>query len=156
METLITAFSTEIYILYKLNNTKCPDGKIKILHKSPAGFAVHAIWTTATKIPAIIEKQFKERKTIKEETWRISQNKAEGEYKISLVGNPISLHCRCEIIRNTNKTCTLTINSTVDVDIPLIGSKLARIIAKISEDALDQEYEFISSHPPLEGGAPPP
>jgi hypothetical protein len=76
-----------------------------------------------------------------------------GTFAVEAKGTPVRVHGSLRLAPKGTKGCTNTLAVTVECKLPLIGGKIADLVAKDTRRAVDHEQEWTSAR--LEGAGGP-
>ncbi len=75
-----------------------------------------------------------------------SKGRRSGTFVVEAKGAPVRLHGTLRLVRRGAKGCTNTTDVTVECRVPLIGGKIADLVANDTRRALDHEQAWMSGH----------
>ena len=82
------------------------------------------------------------------DVWSAADRKGrrDGTFAVEAKGAPVRLHGTLRLVPRGAKGCTNTIDVTVECGVPLIGGKIADLVANDTRRALDHEQTWMSEH----------
>ena len=75
-----------------------------------------------------------------------SDGRRTGTFVVEAKGTPVRLHGTLELVPRGAKGCTNTTDVEVECKVPLIGGKIADLVANDTRRALDHEQTWMSEH----------
>ena len=75
-----------------------------------------------------------------------STGRRTGTFVVEAKGTPVRLHGTLELTPRKASACTNTTDVTVDCNVPLIGGKIADLVANDTRRALDHEQAWMNGH----------
>jgi len=75
-----------------------------------------------------------------------SKGRRSGTFTVEAKGTPVKVHGTLALTRRGAKGCTNTTEVTVECKVPLIGGKIAALVADDTRRALDHEQTWMSGH----------
>jgi hypothetical protein len=75
-----------------------------------------------------------------------SKGRRSGTFAVQAKGAPVRLQGTLQLVPRGAKGCTNTTEVTVECNVPLIGGKIADLVANDTRRALDHEQTWMSEH----------
>ena len=75
-----------------------------------------------------------------------SKGRRTGTFVVEAKGTPVQVHGTLELVARGAKGCTNTTDVSVECKVPLIGGKVADLVAKDTRRALDHEQTWMAEH----------
>jgi hypothetical protein len=75
-----------------------------------------------------------------------SKGRRSGTFTVEAKGAPVRVHGTLELVRRKAKACTNTTEVSVECKVPLIGGKIADLVANDTRRALDHEHTWMTDY----------
>lgn len=154
-EQLLSLLTSQAFYIGRYNILDVDDYSFEQCEQTEQGFVVHIKRNMPIKtdrIPGFARRFVGE--TAELSTQFVWDNEGPspyvGRYSVTMAGAPVTIEGKVRISAQTDDSCEQYIALTIDCSVPLIGKKLAALLAERVEKVLEDDYkatlEYIQKH----------